>query len=82
MELKTLASMSKQQHQCKSVDPPAMGGEDRAMFAYHSPLVPSPLRLGSWVLPAAAEAKLDGSGVGIMVDELFWSDVDPPRNNR
>ena len=46
------------------------------MLAYHSPLVePSPLRLGSWVLPAAAEAKLDGSGVGIMVERLFWSDL-------
>lgn len=53
------------------------------MSAYHSPLVePSPLRLGSWVLPAAAEAKLDGSGVGIVVKRLVWSDVDPPRKNR
>jgi len=41
--------------------------EDRVRVAYHSPLVePSPLLLASWVLPAAAEAKLEGSGVGIM----------------
>lgn len=41
--------------------------EDRAEIAYHSPpALPSPLRLGSWALPAAADAKLDGSGVGIM----------------
>lgn len=34
---------------------------------YHSPpAVPSALREESWVLPAAAEAKLEGSGVGIM----------------
>ena len=36
--------------------------------AYHSPpVVPSPLLLGSWTLPAAAEAKLEGSGVGIVI---------------
>lgn len=37
-------------------------------IAYHSPPAePSPLLFEeSWVLPAAAEAKLDGSGVGIM----------------
>lgn len=42
-------------------------GTTRAFFfSYHSPLaVPSPLREAS-VLPAAAEAKLEGSGVGIM----------------
>jgi hypothetical protein len=44
----------------------------KGKIAYHSPPAPpSPLRLGSCVLPAAAEAKLDGSGVGIMDDRKF-----------
>lgn len=38
--------------------------ETRAILAYQSP--PSPLLLASWVLPAAADAKLEGSGVGIL----------------
>lgn len=42
------------------------------MLAYHSPLA-VPL-LESWVLPAAADAKLEGSGVGIMKAGLFWAD--------
>lgn len=67
------------------VEKQLMGGwqKDSAAVAYHSPLVePSPLRLGSWVLPAAAEAKLDGSGVGIVIERLFRLDIDPPGNNR
>jgi len=40
----------------------------RKRKAYHSPAaVPSPRLLGSWTLPAAAEAKLEGSGVGIVI---------------
>ena len=42
-------------------------GGIKGKMAYHSPpALPSPLRLGSCVLPAAAEAKLEGSGVGIV----------------
>lgn len=44
----------------------------QATIAYHSPPAPpSPLLLGSWVLPAAADAKLEGSGVGIMEGRLL-----------
>lgn len=48
-------------------------GKERGQ-AYHSPPgAPSPLRLEeSWMLPAAAEAKLEGSGVGIMEEEDSW----------
>lgn len=55
---------------------------------YHSPLaVPSPLREESWVLPAAAEAKLEGSGVGIMASrtgskEEFPSSEDAIRRKK
>jgi len=42
--------------------------------SYHSPLPgPSPLLPEeSWVLPAAAEAKLEGSGEGIMLTAYKW----------
>ena len=42
--------------------------QGRQNKAYHSlAAVPSPRLLGSWTLPAAAEAKLEGSGVGIVI---------------
>lgn len=54
------------------------------MIAYHSPpAVPSPLLLeASWVLPAAAEAKLEGSGVGIVENNWLTDEGKSPVQRR
>lgn len=47
---------------------------DRRDLAYHSPEPPPSLLEDSWVLPAAAEAKLEGRGEGILV-RLFIGNI-------